>query len=221
MKAPRGTLERRSFLFFGAASLFASGCTSDGHLSILGYTSRPQYDTTIKTVYVPIFKNKAFQTGPSREEEMALTREVIKQIELKTPYKVVSDPDRADTELKGTILRFQKNLANRNQQNEVREIELVMVIEVVWRDLKTGKVLSNPAKSSTELPGPGFDPRVAPVETGPEKAMPVTLTSTGRALPEVGESNATAQQAAMSRLAVKVAQLMESPWNVSSANCPR
>jgi len=42
-----------------AALLFAlalCGCESGGHFTFLGYTTRPNYDTCIKTVYVPIFQ---------------------------------------------------------------------------------------------------------------------------------------------------------------------
>src|SRR4051812_4723943 len=85
-------------------------CESGGHFSVFGYTTKPNYDTCIKTIYVPIFENKTFKRGM----EFDLTRAVVREIEWKTPYKVVSDPSKADTELTGTIIAFNKNILNRN-----------------------------------------------------------------------------------------------------------
>src|SRR5207249_5617323 len=100
------------------------------------------------TVYVPIFKNYTFRRGL----EFDLTREVCKQIEQKTPYKVVGSCDGADTELVGTITMANKNVITRNQLNEIREGETLLAVELVWRDLKTGEILSQPRR------GPGAPP---------------------------------------------------------------
>ncbi len=222
MNEPNRTINRRDFLaFIGAVGLVSTGCSSEGNFRLLGYTTKPNYDCSIRTVYVPILQNKTFQTTTSREAEMELTRAIIREIELKTPYKVVSNPEKADTELLATLVRNSKGIANRNQQNEVREIEQVLAIEIVWRDLRSGKVLSNPRTRSTEVIDMGFDKSITKPETGPEKAQPVVITSTGRALPEAGESNTTAQQMAINRMAVKVAQMMESPWELAAKECPR
>ena len=67
-----------------------ASCESWGHFTFLGYTTRPNYDECIKTVYVPIFDNKTFRRGM----EFDLTRAVIREIEAKTPFKVVDDPNR-------------------------------------------------------------------------------------------------------------------------------
>ena len=49
--------------FTGTDTLLLAGCTSDGHFSLLGYTTAPNYDTSIRTVYVPIFGNQTFRQG--------------------------------------------------------------------------------------------------------------------------------------------------------------
>ena len=73
------------------AGLALSGCESGGHFTFLGYTTRPNYDTCIKTVYVPIFESKILLDETRRQIPFDLTRAVIREIEAKTPYKVVSD----------------------------------------------------------------------------------------------------------------------------------
>jgi hypothetical protein len=117
-------------------------CEGDGNFKILGYTTRPNYDTRIKTIRVPIFQNKTFIRGV----EFDLTKAVIREIEQKTPYKVVGPNCNADTELTGTITTFTKGLLNVNQINEVREAETTLACEVVWRDLRTGEYLTKPIR---------------------------------------------------------------------------
>lgn len=211
------TVTRRSALasLLAGGAGFLGGCGWDGHFTLLGYTTRPNFDDSIRTVYVPLFRNKAFQTEPYRGRERDLTRAVIRKIEAETPYKVVSDCDKADTELLGTMLFINKQLLNRNQQNEVRELELVLGVEVVWRDLRDGRILTNrkraPAVDPTVVP---FDPNNPPPPEGPDVPIPVLVQATGRGLPEVGESSTTALQMAMERVAVQVVQLMERPWQL-------
>lgn len=225
MKNPSPGLTRRSALRGLLAGGFGAlaGCGWDGHFTFLGYTTRPNYDDNIKTVHIPIFRNKAFQTTPYRAIEMELTRAVIREIEAITPFKVISDPNRADTELLGTVLTINKNLLNRNQQNEVREGELVLAVELVWRDLRTGQVLSNPPKPIGLLPPAElapFDPDNAPPPPPPEKASPVLVSLGGRYLPEVGESNATAQKRVCDELARRIAAMMEKDWQLPPRDCP-
>jgi hypothetical protein len=198
-------------LLAGGFSLL-TGCNWDGHFDIFGYTTRPNFDEKYKTVYVPIFRNKAFETTTNRGLEMTLTRALIREIEMTTPMKVVSDPNRADTELLCTLATVTKNLLNRNQENEVREGEVVIGVEVVWRDLRTNQVLSNPRKPSGVLPSgelPPFDPDNPPLREVPDLAVPVLIQYSGRYLTEVGETNLSAQQKACERVARQIVNMME------------
>jgi len=212
-------INRRSALalLFGGTATFVAGCASDGHLGFLGYSTAPNYDPTIRTVYVPIFKSKVFVTTPYREMEMTLTRAVIDAIESKTPMKVLSDPDGADSELQGTIVSLPKLLQNRTPFNEVREIALYLVVDLVWHDLRPGnegRILTNPRKRDDAQPAMDFpfDAANPPAAPGPDKPLPVRLSTSGRAIPELGESNTTALQMAIDRMAVKIVSAMEQPW---------
>ena len=83
---------------------------------------------------MPIFKNRTpWTVTPAVGMEMDLTRAVVREIELKTPYKVLSCD--ADTELRGTILSFTKTLLNYTQFNTVREAKRRCAVELIWRDL--------------------------------------------------------------------------------------
>jgi hypothetical protein len=188
-----------------AAACVLPSCTSDGQISILGYTSRPNYDPTIKTVFVPIFKNFTFRRGM----EFDLTRAVIREIEAKTPFKVVSCEVGADTVLTGTIVSFNKNLANINPLNEVREAETLLTVQIAWVDNRPatrGDILS--------LPRPPGAPPIVPIPPGVPlpPPPPAVVQSLASFIPELGESLTTAEQKNVNRLAVQIVSLMEKPW---------
>ena len=199
----------------GLALLALAGCQSAKEFSVLGYSTGSQFDPDIKSVYVPVFKNVALETSPYRDIEVDITRAVIREISTRTPMKIVTDSERADTELIGTLVRIEKKLLNRNQQNNPREAEIVLHVSVVWRDLRDGRVLSNPRlPKRLEVTPPPFDPTLPPPPTLAvrEEPRPTFIVASGRLLPEVGESNTTAAKLAMDQLAKQIVNMMERPW---------
>lgn len=194
----------------------AAGCR--GPLSVFGYTTEPPFDPNIRTVYVPAFKLEAFVTTADRFLDRDLTEALVRELSgRRSPMRVISDRDRADTELIGTIKLITKTVQNRNQQNLTREIEVTIQAEVVWRDLRTGDVLTNPKSAKQRnppAPPAAFDPsREPPPPDAPnDKVTPVPIIATGRALPELGESNATANKMAVDRLARQIVNMMERDW---------
>jgi len=219
-------------LLLAASALLLPSCQWDGNFTVLGYTTKPQYPDHIHTIYVPIFKNLTLWRGL----EFDLTRAVIREIEAKTPYKVVSSPSCADSQLSGTIISLNKNVINRNQQNEIREAETTLAVEIVWKDLRTGEILSQPrppATANTSIPlipaptgTPGTpvpessDGTIRPPDYVPPGALvgppvtppPVLVQSIASFIPELGESITTAQQKNVNRLAIQIVSMMESPW---------
>jgi hypothetical protein len=217
-------------LFGLIAGLALPGCESGGHFTFLGYTTRPNYDTCIKTVYVPVFQSQIMLDETRRQIQFDLTRAVIREIEAKTPYKVVSDRCHADTELTGTVISLTKNLLNRNQLNEIREAETVLTVGIVWKDNRSGEYLSKqrkapgvlatpgiPALDIPDLSGVGTPPPVQPPlppGTPPKNpdAAPVLVTGLGDYIPELGQSTTTAYQQSINKLAIQIVSLMEKPW---------
>jgi hypothetical protein len=189
-----------------AALIVVAGCTSDGHFRFLGYTTEPNYDPSIRTVYVSMAKNVTFR----QELEDYLTRAVIREINLKTPMRTVSNRDIADTELCLRIVNWRKTVLIPTPTNQNRQAELGLGVEVMWKDLRpgcVGDILSNPKTTlAQEPPLPGMPP------PPPGMTVPVLLLPAVTYEPELGPSNATAEQQAIDRVAVQIASMMERPW---------
>ncbi|MBP3955734.1 LptE family protein [Gemmata sp. G18] len=215
---------RRQFLAFGAAALAALATGCQNGFKIFGYRAGADalYDPNIKTVYVPTFNNRAFQTTPYRGFEVDVTQAVIREIGKTTPFRVTSDVNKADTELLGNIVSISKTLLNRNQQNQIREGEIAVSVDVVWRDLRDGTILSNPRRTpragelNPQLDGPPipFDPNVPvpPQVKEREDLRPAPILATGRLLPELGETNASATKRIQEQIAVQIVSMMERKW---------
>ena len=88
-----------------------------------GYSVRPPYNNEIRTVYVPIFRSLTFR----RDLNLMLTEAVAKEIEKRTPYKVVGTPDGADSSLTGEVTYADKNLVVENPQNLPRQLSADLV----------------------------------------------------------------------------------------------
>ncbi len=148
-----------------ACALLLPSCAWDGHLNILGYSTRPNYDPNIRTVRVLVCKNRTpWVVTPVVGMEMDLTRAIIRQIEAITPYKVVDCG--GDTELRVTIVGFTKSTLNITQFNTPREVETALIADLIWRDLRTGEILSRPPRR------PG-----QPVEDDPRQPLLATPDS--------------------------------------------
>jgi len=147
-----------------------------------GYSSKELYPTEYRTVAAPIFENRTFYRGMEFELAEALT----KQVESRTPYKVVS-PAVAQTILEGTIIEVSQNQLSRRRPGGVpQEIELTVTVDFQWKDLTTGELIANRR---------GF-------------------IAVGRHVPTsgIGEPFEIAQHQALQRLARDIVSTMRSDW---------
>ena len=212
-------MNRRRFILsaLGTGSLVAIGCRADSNLKLLGYTTEPQFDPNIRSVYIPTFKLTAFITNPNRGIDVDVTEAVVQELAARrSPMKIVSDPSRADTELIGTITAVNKLVLVRNSQNLNREAEISIAVEVVWRDLRTSEILTNRRTPEKPPVNNAFDPSAEkgpPVKADPNP-LPVKITAVGRVLDELGESTATGSQMATKRLAKQIVNMMERNWEL-------
>jgi hypothetical protein len=167
----------RAVLF--ALLLSSAGCG--------GYTVGAPFNQEIRSVHVPIFKS-----GSNRRFiEFQLTEAVQKQIQQRSPYRLVKEED-ADTRLTGRIVDLRKTALGQTQYSDARELQVNLLVEVTWEDLRTGKIL---AEQRMPLP--------------PEMLQ---LAAQAEFAPEVGQSLATADQTVIDRLARNIVDMMEMPW---------
>lgn len=154
-------------LTVAALALLIPACAGDGHFSVLGYSSRPNYDTSIRTICVPICKNySSYTVTPMQGLEMDLHRAIVDEIQLRTPYRVVQN--NPDTELSVAIRAVHRNTLNFTPFNTPREAELILTAELIWRDLRTGAILSRPARR----PGQPLDPDLPQPILGEQRLVP-------------------------------------------------
>jgi hypothetical protein len=157
---PKLWTRRSVLLTLAGAGLTVPACDfsqvfswNGGKPILFGYSTAPNFDKRYKTIKVKIFKDSTLWTAmPVPGLEFELAEYIVHQIEQITPYKVTdNDPD---TELSGRIVDFQQIALNYNQLNEIREVETTLTCAVRWKDLRTGRILSNPSPRNAEPPPP-------------------------------------------------------------------
>jgi hypothetical protein len=157
------------------------GCASYrvGHQSL--------YRPDVRTVFVPVFESDSLR--PHLGER--LTEAVIREIQTRTPYKVVATPD-ADSTLSGSITRATKRVSARNRYNDARGVDVELSAEVRWVNSR-GDVLMQ----TTAIP---FAP------------LGLSTVADSYMLPEAGQSMSAAQQDAIERMAREIVGQMEIWW---------
>jgi hypothetical protein len=177
MRSVRPKLPTAGLIVGLALAGLAPGC------HITGYSIRAPYNTEIKTVYVPVFKSITFR----RDVNIMLTELVIKEIERKTPYKVVGNPEGADSTLEGTVNFSDKNVIVENPFNLPRQLTSTMIVAATWTDNKVNEEDRKPPN-------------------------PAVIAETFNFYPEIGESAEAAFYRTCEKLAVQIANMMEEPW---------
>lgn len=164
-----------------ACLLMITGCA--------GYQVGPSalFRADIQTVYVPVFESDSYR--PHLGEQ--LTEAVIREIQMRTPYRVVHRPD-ADSVLYGRIVDERKRVVAENRNDEPRDIATSLTVRVSWHD-RRGTYLMQDASFVLE---------------------PISFVAAQQAnfIPESGQSLATAHQEGIERLARQIVGQMEAPW---------
>ena len=149
--------EAAFIIFLGliiAAVVSFCGCAEMG-----GYSNELLFPEDITSVYVEMFDNRSFRRGVEYE----LTDALAKRIEAETPYKIVSNRDRADSIISGQILSVtEMRLSTERQTGRSMEKDVEVRALVNWKNLKTGELLIDAeslsaSASYSEWQEQGFD----------------------------------------------------------------
>jgi hypothetical protein len=147
-----------------------------------GYSIRPPFDPGIKTVYIPVVRGLAFRRGLN----FMLTETLQKEIERRTPFKVVGSPVGADSTLEITLNYDDKNVMVQNPNNLTRQLSALITVEARWLDNR-----------------PDAD----------QSAMPsVVFSDQSYFYPELGETAVAGFQKTIDNLVRQIVSMMEQPW---------
>ncbi|NQT12993.1 MAG: hypothetical protein HQ582_09615 [Planctomycetes bacterium] len=180
-----GLFRSRPAYGVGAAMLVcvvaAAGCS--------GYQvgARSLYAPHVRTVYVPVIESNSYRRNLGER----LTEAVMKEIEAKTPYKVVGTPN-ADSTLSGRIVGENRRVVVEDRYDQPRQAETRLQVAVRWTDCRGDLI-----RETQSIP---FSPDV------------VLVNDTAPLFPEIGQSVATSQQQAIQRVAEQIVSMMETPW---------
>ena len=168
-------------LLFPFCILPFSGCA--------GYQigQRSLYRPDIRTVYVPVVQSDSFRRNLGER----LTEMLVKEIELKTPYKVVGS-ETADSVLNARIASERKRVLAETGFDDARDIETDFFVQMTWVDRRGNAIVCD--------------------HNIPLQPLLVNIGQTANFVPEAGQTIATAHQEALQRLARQVVGQMEMGW---------
>lgn len=168
-----------SLLITAIGLLFLSGCAGGWQ-----FGNRSLYRPDIATIHVPIVQSESLRRNLGER----LTEMIVKEIELKTPYKVV-DAASADSVLAVRIASESKRVLTETRNDDVRDAETDFFVQMSWSD-RRGDLISGGGRI-------------------PFAPLLVNISQQANFVPEGGQSLATAQQEALQRLAEQIVGQME------------
>jgi hypothetical protein len=144
---------------FSVLLLILTNCASD---PTLGYSSSSLYSPKYQSVAVPIFQNNTMV----RDMEFMLTDAIIKEIESRTPYRILAE-QYADTLITGTIQSVGLQTISQSRTTGLdNEVMITVVIDFEWLNLRSGgRLVGRQNFSSSALFIPS-QPSSEPIEIG-------------------------------------------------------
>lgn len=148
--------------------------------------NRTLFPADVTTVFVPMVESASFRPGLGE----TLTEAICKEIESRTPYKVVGNAN-ADSILKAELIADSKRVAVENKFDEQRFTDVNYQVRVTWINRRGSPIYEN----TVPLP-PEF------VELGQSAAY----------IPEYGQSYTTTELQIAQNIARQIVGMMENPW---------
>ncbi|QDU58767.1 LPS assembly lipoprotein LptE [Aeoliella mucimassa] len=177
----------RHLLLLVVGLIAASGCANYrmGNESL--------YAPDIQTIYVPMIESDSYR----RDLGERLTEAVINEVQLKTPYRVVSDPS-ADAVLSIKLNSDIRRTLVEDAFDATRLAENRLQAEVVYVNRRrAGFAMQAPMATPTYID--------MPAELG-------QVGDTSLMVPAVGQTVASSQQIAIERLAQQIVGSIEEEW---------
>ncbi|MBR4975610.1 MAG: hypothetical protein IKY61_01055, partial [Thermoguttaceae bacterium] len=156
-----------------------------------GYNVGPRglYDENIKTIFVPMVEADTYRAAFGER----LTEAICKKITEQTPYSLAGPSD-ADATLSVRLVSETQSVSAFNRYDDTRQKSADLAVVAILRARRGGAVLAESA------------PLLLTADGG------ANVTSQGYLVAEKGQSNATAQQEAIDKIAAQIVGLLESGW---------
>lgn len=164
-----------------AASGITSGCAP------YRFGSASLFPPGIRTVHVPVVRNDTFR----HDLGIRLTEALVREIELRTPYKVTGDPN-ADSVLNCRFVSESKNVLTETDSDDPRALNAAVAVRASWINRRGELLMQN--------------------SIIPEGDGAIAFAQEARFVPEAGQSVDTATQAAIVDLAQRIVSQMELRW---------
>jgi hypothetical protein len=141
----------------------------------------------IRTVHVPIVRNDTFR----HDLGVRLSEALVKEIELRTPYKVTGDPN-ADSTLTCRVTNEAKRVLTETDTDDPRALDAALTVRATWISRGGERLMQNSIIPTDDLA--------------------TTFGQDARFVPEAGQSIDSASQAAIENLAERIVSQMEVRW---------
>lgn len=174
-------MSRGPCLILLAAILTHCGCAS------YRFGSASLYPAEIRTVHIPIVQNTTFR----HDLGVRLNEALVREVEQRTPYKVVSNPN-ADSVLSCTVTGTSKTVLSETENDDPRALDASISVAAMWTS-RDGRRLMQNSLATLDADQLGFG-------------------QSYRFVPEAGQSIDTATQNAIDGLARRIVSQMENRW---------
>lgn len=171
---------RTSLLMLVVVLASASGCAP------YRFGNQALFDTRIRTVHVPIVGNDTYRHDLGER----LSDAIVREIELRTPYKVTGDPN-ADSTLRCRFTAETKSVLTETDTDDPRALDVAISVNASWVG-RNGELLMQ----NSLMPNGGL----------------VSFSQDHRFVPEAGQSVETSIQSAIEDLASRIVSQMEMRW---------
>lgn len=141
----------------------------------------------IRTVHVPIVRNETFR----HDLGVRLSEALVREIELRTPYKVTGDPN-ADSTLTCRVVNESKRVLTETATDDPRAIDAAVSVRATWTSRGGEFLMQNSVAAQGDLA--------------------ITFGQDARFVPEAGQSIDSATQQAIEDLAQRIVSQMETRW---------
>lgn len=180
---------RRQAFALVAAAVVSTVCLTLCGCSGYNVGPRGLYDDEIKTIFVPTVEADTYRAAFGER----LTEAICKKITEQTPYSLAG-PSEADATLAVRLVSETQSVSAFNRYDDTRQKSADLAVVAILRARRGGAVLAESA------------PLLLTADGG------ANVTSQGYLVAEMGQSNATAQQEAINKIADQIVGLLESGW---------